>query len=52
MYHVLINTCLGAIFIFITAASPNRASLGATNGLSQVRLEFHSYGNDFHIRFR
>ncbi|KAG5637550.1 hypothetical protein H0H81_004181 [Sphagnurus paluster] len=27
----------GAIFIFIAAASPNRASLGATNGLSQVR---------------
>jgi hypothetical protein len=29
---------LGAIFIFISAASPNRASLGATNGLSQVRF--------------
>ena len=28
----------GAIFIFISAASPNRASLGATNGLSQVRF--------------
>jgi len=28
----------GAIFIFITASSPNRASIGATNGLSQVRL--------------
>ena len=27
----------GAIFIFIQNASPNRASLGATNGLSQVR---------------
>jgi len=26
----------GAIFIFIAAASPNRASLGATNGLSQM----------------
>ena len=26
----------GAIFIFIAAASPSRASLGATNGLSQV----------------
>ena len=28
----------GAIFIFVSAASPNRASLGATNGLSQVRF--------------
>lgn len=29
-------TPAGAIFIYVTAASPNRASLGATNGLSQV----------------
>jgi len=28
----------GAIFIFISAASPNRASLGATNGLSQTTV--------------
>jgi hypothetical protein len=28
----------GAIYIFIAAASPNRASMGATNGLSQVCL--------------
>ncbi|KAF8813382.1 member of major facilitator superfamily multidrug-resistance, DHA1 sub-family [Phlegmacium glaucopus] len=28
----------GAIFIFIAAASPNRASLGATNGLSQMSV--------------
>ncbi|KAE9402492.1 member of major facilitator superfamily multidrug-resistance, DHA1 sub-family [Gymnopus androsaceus JB14] len=28
----------GAIFIYITAASPNRASLGATNGLSQMMV--------------
>ncbi|KAF8896544.1 member of major facilitator superfamily multidrug-resistance, DHA1 sub-family, partial [Infundibulicybe gibba] len=28
----------GAIFIFISAASPNRASLGATNGLSQMSV--------------
>ncbi|KAG5642027.1 hypothetical protein DXG03_003774 [Asterophora parasitica] len=28
----------GAIFIFIAAASPNRASLGATNGLSQMTV--------------
>jgi MFS family permease len=27
----------GAVFIFIAAASPSRGSLGATNGLSQVR---------------
>jgi len=34
---------LGAIFIFISAASPNRASLGATNGLSQVsNFVYHS----------
>jgi hypothetical protein len=31
-----LGTLTGAIFIFISAASPNRASLGATNGLSQV----------------
>jgi len=29
----------GAIFIFIQAASPNAASLGATNGLCQVRVD-------------
>ncbi|KIY45865.1 MFS general substrate transporter [Fistulina hepatica ATCC 64428] len=28
----------GAIFMFITTASPNRASLGATNGLSQASV--------------
>jgi len=26
----------GCIFIYIAAASPNRASLGATNGIAQV----------------
>lgn len=31
-------TTSGAIFIYIAKASPNRASLGATNGLSQVSL--------------
>jgi len=30
------NPHLGTVFIFITAASPNRAAFGATNGLSQV----------------
>ena len=28
----------GAIFIFITAAAPNKASLGATNGLAQLSV--------------
>ncbi|KAJ4480152.1 member of major facilitator superfamily multidrug-resistance, DHA1 sub-family [Lentinula aciculospora] len=28
----------GAIFIYISAASPNKASLGATNGLSQMTV--------------
>lgn len=28
----------GAIFIYIAAASPNRASLGATNGISQMTV--------------
>ncbi|TFK60007.1 MFS general substrate transporter [Pluteus cervinus] len=35
---VLPTASYGAIFIFITAASPNRASLGATNGLSQISV--------------
>ncbi|KAG6829255.1 hypothetical protein H0H92_005135 [Tricholoma furcatifolium] len=34
----LIQSFSGAIFIFIAASSPNRASLGATNGLCQVSL--------------
>jgi hypothetical protein len=29
-------SCVGTIFIFITAASPNPSAFGATNGLSQV----------------
>lgn len=29
---------LGAVFIFIAAAAPNKASLGATNGLAQVSV--------------
>ena len=28
----------GAVFIFIAAAAPNKASLGATNGLAQVSV--------------
>ncbi|TFK27804.1 member of major facilitator superfamily multidrug-resistance, DHA1 sub-family [Coprinopsis marcescibilis] len=30
--------CYGSVFIFIAAAAPNRASLGATNGLSQMTV--------------
>ncbi|KJA16892.1 hypothetical protein HYPSUDRAFT_206686 [Hypholoma sublateritium FD-334 SS-4] len=33
---VAVSMAYGAIFIFIQNASPNRASLGATNGLSQM----------------
>ncbi|PFH51110.1 hypothetical protein AMATHDRAFT_59842 [Amanita thiersii Skay4041] len=33
---VLISLSYGAIFIFVAGSSPNRASLGATNGLSQL----------------
>jgi hypothetical protein len=28
----------GAVFIFIAAAAPNRASLGATNGIAQLSV--------------
>ena len=38
MLAVVFSQPLGTIFIFIAAATPNRASLGTTNGLSQVRL--------------
>jgi len=31
-----LTSCYGCIFIYISAASPNRASLGATNGIAQV----------------
>ncbi|KAI9454533.1 MFS general substrate transporter [Lactarius psammicola] len=31
-----VNSSYGCIFIYISAASPNRASLGATNGLAQL----------------
>jgi len=31
-----VNSCYGCIFIYLTAASPNRASLGTTNGLAQL----------------
>jgi hypothetical protein len=32
----------GAIFIFIAAAAPDKSSVGATNGLCQVRFMFIS----------
>lgn len=35
---ILPSLSYSAIFIFITAASPNKASLGATNGLCQVAV--------------
>jgi len=41
-FQILISIGLsfsyGAVFIYISAASPNRASLGATNGLSQLSV--------------
>ncbi|KAF9523453.1 major facilitator superfamily domain-containing protein [Crepidotus variabilis] len=37
---VAVNCSFGAIYIFIAAASPNRASLGATNGLSETTVSF------------
>ena len=39
----IIRTMTGAVFIFIANASPNRASLGATNGLSQVGIRRSSF---------
>ncbi|TDL19260.1 MFS general substrate transporter [Rickenella mellea] len=35
-FTLLFNVCYGCIFIYITAASPNKRSLGATNGLAQM----------------
>ncbi|KAK7044081.1 hypothetical protein VNI00_007797 [Paramarasmius palmivorus] len=35
---IMLSFSYGAIFIYIQAASPNRASLGATNGLSQMSV--------------
>lgn len=35
---VLLSLCFGAIFIFIAAAAPNKASLGATNGIAQLSV--------------
>jgi len=38
LVFMILNLSYGAIFIFITAASPNRASFGATNGISQMTV--------------
>ncbi|PFH51086.1 hypothetical protein AMATHDRAFT_75169 [Amanita thiersii Skay4041] len=38
LVSILISLSYGAVFIFIAGASPNRASLGATNGLSQMSV--------------
>ncbi|KAG6817265.1 hypothetical protein H0H87_010926 [Tephrocybe sp. NHM501043] len=38
--QTLLSIGMRAVFIFIAAASPNRASLGATNGLSQMTVSF------------
>ncbi|KAJ3813984.1 member of major facilitator superfamily multidrug-resistance, DHA1 sub-family [Lentinula lateritia] len=38
IFSLSISFSYGAIFIYISAASPNRASLGATNGLSQMTV--------------
>ncbi|KAF9037054.1 major facilitator superfamily domain-containing protein [Panaeolus papilionaceus] len=35
---IFLTVSYGAIFIFIVASSPNRASIGATNGLSQTTV--------------
>ncbi|KAH9928662.1 MFS general substrate transporter [Fomitopsis serialis] len=35
---VATNFCYGSVFIFITASSPNKASLGSVNGLSQMSV--------------
>jgi len=35
---VLLALCYGSVFIFIAGAAPNKASLGATNGLAQLSV--------------
>ncbi|OSX58741.1 hypothetical protein POSPLADRAFT_1184415 [Postia placenta MAD-698-R-SB12] len=35
---IALNFCYGSVFIFITASSPNRASLGSVNGLAQMSV--------------
>ncbi|PPQ80161.1 hypothetical protein CVT25_001454 [Psilocybe cyanescens] len=38
LVYIQLNSPLGAIFIFIASASPNRATVGATNGISQTTV--------------
>jgi hypothetical protein len=47
----IVNTYgAGAIFIFISAAAPNKSSVGATNGLCQVRcIAFDNRGPKFYL---
>ncbi|GBE88221.1 MFS general substrate transporter [Sparassis crispa] len=35
---IAINFCYGSIFMYITASSPNKASLGSVNGLAQMSV--------------
>ncbi|KAI0925935.1 hypothetical protein AcW1_008233 [Taiwanofungus camphoratus] len=35
---IALNFCYGSVFIFITASSPNKASLGSVNGLAQMSV--------------
>ncbi|KAF8501373.1 member of major facilitator superfamily multidrug-resistance, DHA1 sub-family [Russula emetica] len=36
IFSLGLSSCYGCIFIYISASSPNRASLGATNGIAQL----------------
>ncbi|KZT73114.1 member of major facilitator superfamily multidrug-resistance, DHA1 sub-family [Daedalea quercina L-15889] len=38
LISITVNFCYGSVFIFITASSPNRASLGSVNGISQMSV--------------
>ncbi|KAI0734243.1 MFS general substrate transporter [Fomitopsis betulina] len=35
---IAVNYCYGSVFIFITASSPNKMSLGSVNGLAQMSV--------------
>ncbi|KAF8493991.1 member of major facilitator superfamily multidrug-resistance, DHA1 sub-family [Russula emetica] len=35
VFSLVWNSCFGCIYMYVSAASPNRASLGATNGIAQ-----------------
>ncbi|CCM04993.1 uncharacterized protein FIBRA_07191 [Fibroporia radiculosa] len=38
LISIPLNFCYGSVFIYITASSPNRSSLGSVNGLSQMSV--------------